>query len=740
MARGREKGRGLTVVRLLRPLAYYGGQAGLSAALLAVAVPFCGFPLRIPFDYSGDGLFFTALVKGVAEEGPFHFSRIGAPFGADVVDWPVGMWLPLAATTALSRVLGHPGTVINVTWLLAIVLTGVTAAWALRRLDVPPRVAFVFGLLYAFLPYTFYKNVTHFGTFFPFVPPVALLALRLAGDSLDRQDARERWVTLAACLAQGLSYVYYAFFGCFLLAAAGGIGWARTRRAATVRLASAGVLLLTLGAAIPLAPSAAYWSRHGRNTRLEYKQAADAESYGLKLRQLLVPIEGHPFAPLRRAQERIAEARFPNENENATARLGLVGSIGLLALLGLGVARVAGARGGSAVSGPAAALTLSALLLAQIGGLGSLFSVFVSADIRGYSRIVVYVAFFSFYASARLFSGASDALPAAIAGRATRWLALALVLAFGVLDQVPRLYLSEIRTASAPQFEEDESFVALVESRLPRGAMVFQLPHGTIPLDLSWRPPLYPYDPGRAYVSSRSLRWSWGSILGRSGDWQAAVARLPPALMARRLALAGFSGIWIDRWGYAAPPRVPWQQLEAALAATTGTSALASAGGRYSLLLLDPLRARLEHELDEAALAAARREALGSVLLLFPMWREGCAEEVTDASATAVVCGPSSWLVFKNDENRERRVVVSGTLHPLAPGRLTITIGDRREDVELSDQPVQFERQATIPAARKLRLDLAFAGACPAPSGVARCLRVDDLTAAARGAGGGTKP
>ncbi|HXY39742.1 MAG TPA: hypothetical protein VEQ10_08735, partial [Vicinamibacteria bacterium] len=496
---------------------FYGSHLALSALLLAVLVPFGEWPLRVPFDYRGDGVIHAALVKGVAEDGPWRLTRIGAPFGCDIADWPMGMWLPLAVTSALVRLTGHPGTALNLYWLLTIVATGLSATWALGRLRVLPGAAFVCGLLYAFLPYVFYRNTSHFGTMYPLVPLVALLALRVAGASPEEQHRAERRITLLACFAQGLSYVYYAFFGCLLLGVAAAVAWLRTRRLRTGRLAATGILLLALGSAVPLVPSFLYWHEHGRNGQLAYKTAADAEIYALKLRHLLTPIDDHPLAPFRAIAARAREARFPLENENTTARLGLVGSLGLLVLLGLTVAGLSGAVGPDHALGPAAALSLTALLFAQVGGLGSIFSIVVANDIRGYNRIVVFIAFFSFYASAVMLS---RTLVRFMASPWLRWLALAAVCAFGVSDQVPRSFLAAVRADTAPAFAEDESFVALLESGLPRGAMVFQLPDATIPLDLDSRPPMMTYDPGRAYVSSRSLRWSWGSITGR-GDWQA---------------------------------------------------------------------------------------------------------------------------------------------------------------------------------------------------------------------------
>lgn len=184
------------------------------------------------------------MIKAVAEDGPLHLRRIGAPFGVDIVDWPLGMWLPFGLAGALVAVFGHAGTAINVYWLSSVVATGITAMWALLRLSLSRPTAFVFGLLYAFLPHGFYRNVMHVNMVFPFVPLLGLLCLHVAAGRPETLGPGERRVLLGACVAQGLSYVYYAFFGCILLGAATLAGWFKTRRLAPLRLGALGVLLL----------------------------------------------------------------------------------------------------------------------------------------------------------------------------------------------------------------------------------------------------------------------------------------------------------------------------------------------------------------------------------------------------------------------------------------------------------------------------------------------------------------
>ena len=584
-----------------------------TAALFALAVPFGPWPLRVPFSYDGDGLVLAVLLKAVAEDGPLHFARMGAPFGVDFVDWGYGSWLMFLVTTPLVKMLGHAGSALNAYWLLTVVGAGVSSSWAMRRLGVPRWTAFVFSALYALLPGTFYRQVGHIATAYPLVPLLCLLLLRVAGTRPERLDRRERVAVLAACLLQGLAFIYYAFFACVLLVAALPIGWLRARRLALLHLGAWAILLLVLGSAIPLLPSVHYWALHGRNPELAYKTAADSDIYGLKLRHLLLPTNSHPLPILRAVATRASEAHFPGENENTSARLGLTGGAGLLALLLVAVGRTAGARRtpDEDLDGPAA-IVLVALLVAQVGGLGSLFNLLVSPAVRAYNRISVFIAFFAFLAAAVLFTRVASRLRVdGGRSRAVFGASLAALLAFGFVDQVPRAEMARVRSTSAPQFAEDEEFVTRLERHLPEDAMVFQLPHVTLPVDLTSRPPMGEYDPGRAYLSSRTIRWSFGSMLGRTDGWFREIERLNPRAMLRRLALAGFDGIWVDRRGYASPGEGHWTVLEARLAELASSTPEVSLCGRYSFVSIEDLRHRLQTELGPTAYAERQAALLG---------------------------------------------------------------------------------------------------------------------------------
>ncbi len=636
-------------MKALRACAYYAAHAALASVVLALLPPLRYLPLRVPITYERDGLFLTILAKTVHENGLFHATAFGAPFGVDLVDWPLGMWLPLGELAGLTGLFGEPGTAINVYWLSTIVLAGLCATYALRRLRLGPGLSFVLGMLYAFQPYAFYRNVEHVNLAFPFVPLLALLCLRVAGARPGDETRGERTLTLLACVAQGFSFVYYSFFACVLLAIAAPLGWLRTRSTRPLLRAAVAVAILVACTALTMLPSLVYWQRHGFNPDLDYKPPAETDVYGLKLRHLLVPIPDHPLAPMRAIARSVEHAAFPGDNdENVLSKLGTLGSLALLGLLGFLVGRGAGAlRARDDDLDAPAALTLATLLLATVGGLASLFSVFVSSDVRCWARIVVYLSFFVTVAAGVFLSRLLSRLPLPRRGRpALAIAALGALLAGGLLDEIPVDRLWTIRAGSDAAFAEERDLVRQIESRLPPGAMVFQLPHMTVPVDRATYPPMLYYDPGRMYVHSRTLRWSWGALIGRHYDWGRAVDALPAAEKVRTLALAGFSGLWIDRWGYTGRERPPYQQVEATLGAIVGEQFVASRRGRYSFVSLVAYRERVEAELGEERLARARRELLADMPI--SRWAGGCGEERLVDGEWWRPCGTQATLELHN--------------------------------------------------------------------------------------------
>jgi phosphoglycerol transferase len=118
------------------------------------------------------------------------------------------------------------------------------------------------------------------------------------------------------------------------------------------------------------------------------------------------------------------------------------------------------------------------------------------------------------------------------------------------------------------------------------------------------------YDPGKAYVHSQALRWSWGSMIGRTNGWSCRVAAQPPRDMVRALATAGFEGLWLDRWGYTGVHRPRFDAVEREIDAALPGGKRVSLARRYAFYDLRPERERLRRERGQEALERDRRELL----------------------------------------------------------------------------------------------------------------------------------
>ncbi len=96
-------------------------------------------------------------------------------------------------------------------------------------------------------------------------------------------------------------------------------------------------------------------------------------------------------------------------------------------------------------------------------------------------------------------------------------------------------------------------------------------------------------------------------MLGRTDRWPRSIEKLPPREMVERLALAGFSGIWVDRRAF---PRTDEARLVDGLSEAVGARPELSKGRRYCFFSIDGVRRRQEAELGPKAYAAAQADVL----------------------------------------------------------------------------------------------------------------------------------
>jgi phosphoglycerol transferase len=501
--------------------------------------------LRVPIQYTEDALEYLMQAQGTIQNGWWWVHpRLGAPGVFEQLTYPSNTNVDQALVWLVHGFASGPGLVVNLTWILMVALSSVVATWCLRLSGLARLTATAAGVLFALLPYALSRNVEHFSLAI-FLVPIPCLAALVASSGRIPLSGRARLGLGFGCVLVGFNYIYYAFFGVFVLLVATVAAFVRDRRGPSWRFGARCAALVVVATAVNLTPTFVAWHRDGEPLVIPAKTAAEAETYGLKLRQLVSPVADHPLAIFERWEVLEKRAGFPSETENTNARLGAVASIGFLAMIIVLVIPAARhATGDGDLLTSAAGLTLALVLLATIGGFGSLFSLLVTPAIRAYDRVCPFIAFFALVVVGHLIERVQP--------RATLWrVAVALfVVAFGTWDQVGALApVDRAYAATRTDWMTVQGFVGALEPKLPRGAMVFQLPLSTYLNDEGFGR-MRTYDEIKPYLSSSSIRWSYPALDNSVVRWQHAVARLPPRAMAAALRAAGFVAIVIDRDGY----------------------------------------------------------------------------------------------------------------------------------------------------------------------------------------------
>jgi phosphoglycerol transferase len=539
--------------------------ACLSVAILSLGVAAWQLQLwrsdlSVPLGYSADSLSASVYIKGMLDTGWYTRNHmLGAPWGMVLYDYPSLHTLHFAIMKVMGLFLKKYAPLMNAYYLLTFPLVGVAAVAALRQLGMAYPVAVAGAILFSVTPYHF--TLGGIGELFLsayFAVPLAVMlgwwVVRRGGGSADQENSRvppHRWRRaagiLCACVVIALSHIYYVVFSLLVILLSG--IWAALRGKGRGRFLLAVIMTATIAgiSAVNHLPVLLYARNAGLSPAATQRDVAGPMRHGLTIASMLIPSSSHGIDWIKSLQDAQAET-VRSETVRGGAYLGVVGVVGLVLLL-VQFFRAAAGRALDSRLAFLAVLTVALLLVATVGGFGYVLGLVTVPIVRYYSRVSVYIAFLSLAATFLLVD--------AVRTRATRvhggpWLfagALGALVIVGAIDQRSTRDLpaySEIR----PQYRSDEKFVAAIERFLPDSAMVFQLPHVPFP-EGTGRYRMRPYDPGRMYLHSETLRWSFGAMRGRPGSlWLERVAERSPRQLVDGVCLMGFDGVCVARAGY----------------------------------------------------------------------------------------------------------------------------------------------------------------------------------------------
>ena len=684
----------------LKTVGQYIGAVALSVLILTWAMKLWKADLAVPFHYSGDALFYSVAIKGTIENGWYlKNDAVGVPSGLRMHDFPQADALNFLILKALGFIHPEYAWVLNVFFLLTFPLTTITSLFAFLQFRFSYFSALVWSLVYTFIPFHFIRGEGHlFVATYYLVPLGITVALWIATGSLHTETdhpsgtTRKRRLILSVVFCLLISSVgigYYAFFSCFFILLASVIAAISYRQLRPFVISGVLIAVVCAGLLANLTPNLIYMAKHG-DVKAAQRGPHEAETFGLKVAQLLLPVQEHRLPALARVAERYSKA--PLVNENRAAALGFVGAVGFLTLLAWFLflkpeASNFNSDNTRSLLNNLSLMNLAALLLATVGGFSALFALLISPQLRTYNRISVFISFFSILAVATLIE---NRFRKTSKGALTFRLLLALILAFAILDQTSPYFVPDYNYNKS-QFDNDKEFVETIQSMMSPGAMIFQLPYMSFPE----HPPvsqMTDYELFRGYLHSKTLGWSYGTMKGREGDlWLRDVSARPVEDMLQTIAFAGFGGIYIDRTGM----EDKGVSLESNLTRILGTAPIVSRNQRLVFFNLTGFVASLKNHYSPEELAIKRELAIHPITL---RWQGGFSDLETGDDTSWRWCSSAGQLRIMNPLQQERKILVEMDLISGGPefSNMNITSPSFSDHLLVNHQGKTFSQIVTV--------------------------------------------
>lgn len=259
-----------------------------------------------PLSFHGDEVFGMVYAKAMIDQAWCWFiPELSAPYGLDLRHFPLFPTVDFAILKALSLVIHEPAPLLCGLWLTLMIVSVLVCAFSMRTLGFSYIVSFCTSMLYGFSVWTYYRNTGHFNLHAHLVPALCTFVLVLLDNrycELPRWRRRVLFVFLAAI---GFNFVYWPFFGAYLLLVAAALLAAAPSLRHNMRPVLLGLAVLVAATAVN--HSQALLSRdHGTPQPIQLdRKPATSELLGLRMRDMFSPRLNHPLPPLRWIRDKI---------------------------------------------------------------------------------------------------------------------------------------------------------------------------------------------------------------------------------------------------------------------------------------------------------------------------------------------------------------------------------------------------------------------------------------------------
>ncbi len=483
-----------------------------------------------------------------------HTDTLSQPFGLSLGDYPLPMFLDWVFIRLIGLFVSDPFAVYNSFVLSSFFFVPLASYYVLRKFRIDPMIAIMTSLLFNYIPFHMFRTGHYLYVGYFFIPlwTYYLLLLwnkkplffkRKATDNKYVFDLSKKNIFIMALLLLSATWnYYYSFFFVFFIIVSALSAWTYNKNRYTLYSSLIMIFLIIVPVGANMMPYIIYQQQHGKNKAVGQRPVKDSEIYGLKIAQLLLPVDDHRIKSW--SDTKAKYNKGPLNNENTMATLGVVGSIGFLALLLLIFMR----RKNSTLS-RLTILNTSAIMLATVGGLSSLVALLATSQIRGYNRISPFIAFFALLAVALLINRFSHKYQIK---KIFLYPLLMLMLVLGLSDQSNRSMAFSQKSKDIAMVASDRDFIRVIEQNLSNvpEPKIMQYPYISFP-EGPYIGKVKHYDQMIGYIYGDRLKWTFGAVKGRESDrWLSALVRTEPSKQISILKTSGFSGIYIDRRGY----------------------------------------------------------------------------------------------------------------------------------------------------------------------------------------------
>lgn len=498
--------------------------------------------------YKNADLAYPLVYAGGDEMGVYYFAKtidqngfslanpyIGGISGGDLFDYPYSDSLSFLLVKIIGVFSDNPYLIINLFYFTNLYLIALISVAVSRKIGLSRLSSFVIGLLFAFSPYYQMRYSHMWLTAYYMLPVACLLSINIIRGRIPSEEDEKRrkaifWCGMIMSFICAFTGMYYAYFSCAIIAAAMVIRiisiQGKELRKELYPVAFIGSTIA--GVLVNVVPNLLYWAMNGTNPsgELAIRNRGDAETYGLKLVQMILPRTGHRIELF----SKIANGYFRNYplvNENSSASIGIIASIGLIISLLLLFSEWNKYKEFSW-------LNLATFIIATIGGLGSIISVAIVIPMRCYNRMSLIIMFLSLLLIGSILDRGRKKKNSVLIICASLC-----ILAIGLFDQTVD-YAPYDNTA----LMNTKALMADIDRETEEGDFIFALPY----LDWPSSGVAGSYGQHVGYLETDNLHWSYGAMQGRGeAQWQKYVSNCEIIEMIERLKFAGYDGIYLNR-------------------------------------------------------------------------------------------------------------------------------------------------------------------------------------------------